>query len=204
MIDNHYFSNIGYYIYLLKNKKVVLNPNYPYQKGWFGNKCEVVGANGVHSLSVPLLGGRNQKAVFKDVKIAYHQPWQLQHYKTLLSCYGNSPYFNHYKNEVEKLFSTRFEKLFDLNIHIAKTMLRLLKCDTEIVVQNESLEITTIIFSKKHIAQNPVFNDSGIRYPQVFEDRLGFVANLSILDLLFCMGPQAKNLLLKYSSCEAE
>lgn len=196
IFDNQYFANINYYKILLKNDTIDLCSNTKYQKGWNSNKCSVVGPNGSIHLSVPIDGGRNQDILYKDVKIAYTQNWQQQHYRTLLSCYGNSPYFNYYKNEIEEIYKLKFEKLFDFNLHILKMVLRLLKSDIEICITEEFVTGQEIIFSKKHIASNLHLNTNTIQYPQVFEDKLGFTPNLSILDLLFCMGPQAKKILI--------
>ncbi len=195
MIDNHYFGNINYYNILSKNKNIVINPDFAYQKGWLSNKCSIVGANGIIDLSVPLLGGRNQKTAYKDVKIAYTQNWQQQHFRAIKSCYGNAPYFDFYLPVFEKIFTQKFERLFDLNIHILEKMIHLLKLDLKIEIVDTPFEIAEILFTKANIQQNQELNNSKIVYPQVFEDRLGFVPNLSIIDLVMCMGPQAKELL---------
>lgn len=196
--DNQYFSNINYYIILLNTQNPTFCPNIPYQKGWFGNKCSIVGANGMIHLSIPLSGGRNQKSINKDVKIAYDQNWMAQHLKTIKSCYGNAPYFHHYYPIIEKLLIKKQEWLFDLNVEITETVLKLLQAAVrKITICEIPLPLEELIFSKKYINKNPHLNKSNIRYPQVFEDRLGFVANLSIIDLLMCMGPQAKEILLQ-------
>jgi len=197
-IDNHYFANINYYKIVFYNKILEINPNILYQKAWFGNKCSIIGANGIINLSVPLLGGRGQKTLFKDVKIAYHQNWQQQHLRAIASCYGNAPYFNHYYPFFQKVYSQKFEMLFDLNFYILENVIKLLKASTTITIINATTLSGEILFSKKNINENPDFDNSNFIYPQVFEDRLGFVPNLSIIDLLMCMGPQAKSLLLKH------
>ena len=194
-IDNHYFANINYCKNLFNVKNVHFCPEISYHKGWFSNKCTIIGANGTINLSVPLLGGRNQKSLYKDVKIAYDTPWQQQHLRAIRSCYGNAPYFSYYQPIFEKILNTRFEKLFELNIHIVETLVKLLKLEVEIGFLATPILPNQVIFSKKHIQENPEFNQPTIKYPQVFEDRRGFVSNLSIIDLLMCMGPQTKTIL---------
>jgi hypothetical protein len=198
IFDNQYFSNITYYKILLNNRKPVIGSNLMYQKGWFGNKCSIIGANGIINLSIPLQGGRNQKAINKDVKIAYEQNWVAQHLKTIKSCYGNAPYFNHYYPIIEKLLLKKQEYLFELNIESTETILKLLKAEVrKIAISEISPSNIEVIFSKQHIQNNPHFWNTNIHYSQVFEDRLGFVANLSIIDLLMCMGPQSREILLQ-------
>ncbi len=199
LYDNQYFANINYYKSLFNTKNIVLPTNLMYQKGWFNNKCSIVGANGIINLSVPLLGGRDQKTKLKDVKIAYHQNWQLQHLRAIASCYGNAPYFNHYYPFFQKLYSTQFESLFEINIYVLENVVKFLKSDIKVSVSDTPIQHHEIIFTKKNIAENPLTQIKTIKYPQVFEDRLGFVPNLSIIDLLMCMGPQSKNILLQLS-----
>ncbi len=193
MIDLQYFGNINYFNILLKNKNIELCPNNLYQKGWFGNKTVIIGANGTISLSIPLLGGRNQKTLYKDVKIAYDQSWRLQHQKAIFSCYGNAPFFDYYKFEVENIFKQEYKYLFDLNIFIMEKMLKLLKSNGDITISQDEIKPQDVLCSKQYFQLHP--HPCSIKYPQVFEDRNGFIENLSILDILFCTGTQAKDLL---------
>lgn len=194
IIDLHYFGNINYFNILLKNNFVHFNTNYQYQKGWFGNKTVITGANGPIILSTPLLGGRNQKSLYKDVKIAYDQPWRQQHKKAITSCYGNAPFYDYYIYFIENLFQQKFDYLIDLNIYIFEHLIKLLKVKVDFKISDETQNTRNcIVGSKQYFEENkslPV-----IVYPQVFEDRNAFAENLSILDLLFCAGPQSKELL---------
>lgn len=195
MIDIHYFGNINYFKNIIKNKNVILPTNLYYQKGWYNNKCVIIGSNGVIKLSIPIEGGRNQKQAIGDVKISYAENWRQQHKKTIFSCYGNSPFFEFYKYEFEDIFSQRFEKLFDFNLYITQKMLRLIKVDTICEPQLvDNLLSKNVSCSQQNLALSsyPILS---IKYQQVFEDRNGFVENLSIIDLLFCCGTQAKQLL---------
>lgn len=194
IFDLQYFGNINYFNILLKNDNIIFNINEQYQKGWFANKTTITGANGPITLSTPLLGGRNQKSLYKDVKIAYDQPWRQQHKKAIFSCYGNAPFFDYYNYFIENLFQQKFEYLIDLNLHIFELLIKLLKTKIGFSI-NEDLPTTQdyAIGSKKYSEENQ--SQPKIIYPQVFEDRNGFIDNLSILDLLFCTGPQAKELL---------
>jgi hypothetical protein len=192
--DLQYFGNINYFNILLKIDAITFNTSCLYQKGWFGNKTVITGANGTIVLSTPLLGGRNQKSVYKDVKIAYDQPWRQQHKKAILSCYGNAPYFDYYYFFIENLFQQKFEYLVDLNLHIFEQLIKLLKVKIDFnLLDDVNYSKENIIGSKKYFQENQFQHN--ITYPQVFEDRNGFIENLSIIDLLFCTGPQANNLI---------
>lgn len=197
-IDLHYIGNIKYYKNIIILNRINFALNAPYLKGGNANKCTIVGANGLLNLSIPLVGGRNQKALNGSLQISYEQDWQTQHLKSIQSCYGNAPFFDYYYPIFEQLIMTRFEKLYQLNLEITNKILKLLKVNNSINIDTETIiNPKEILFSKLYFKENPQLNDSNIPYPQVFEDRLGFVSNLSIIDLLMCLGPEAKNYLQK-------
>ncbi len=194
-IDNHYFLNYNYFKLLIKYNTVALLPNKEYSKGWFTNKCTIVGANGIINLSVPLLGGRNQKSLIKDVKIAYEENWRQQHLRSIRSCYGNAPYFDYYYPIFQKIYAQEFEQLFDLNLFILKEVLLILKVDIKIDINNNLISAEDILFTKSNTTKKITLYPTETKYPQVFEDRLGFTPNLSIIDLIMCMGPQSRAIL---------
>jgi hypothetical protein len=82
----------------------------------FRNRCQIVGAEGVIDLSIPLVRGRDQKALMKDVRISSAQPWQSQHWKTIVSCYSRSPWFEFYRDELEGLYRKQWNFLLDWNL----------------------------------------------------------------------------------------
>ncbi len=194
-IENHYFINYNFVKLLINTSTITLLPNKPYSKGWFTNKCTIVGANGIINLSVPLLGGRNQKSLHKDVKIAYEENWRQQHLRSIRSCYGNAPYFDYYYPIFQKIYNQKFESLFDLNLFILKEVVLILKMDINIDINENLISNEDVLFTKSNVTKNLSLYSGEIKYPQVFEDRLGFTQNLSIIDLLMCMGPQSKALL---------
>jgi hypothetical protein len=174
----------------------------------FRNRCQIAGGEGVINLNIPLEKGRDQKARMKDVRIAGAQPWQAQHWKTILSCYSRSPWFEFYRDEIEELYKTRFEFLVDWNLACFKWSLKQLRLAVEVSLTDRYQPVYTpeegADWRGKFLPKNRVA-DSGmltavtpadrvsvpIRYRQVFEERAGFLPGLSILDLLFCEGKEA-------------
>lgn len=165
-----------------------------YRKMSFRNRFVVAGSNGIIPLSVPLVMGRNQKLPFKNVRISYQQNWQLMHWRTLTSCYNRSPFFEYYKNDVEAFFAKQWVFLFDWNLAILNWLQKILNFPAEIIVSEQIPEDTEDL-REKWLPKNFQKGDLEIRYPQVFESKIGFQKNLSILDLLFNMGPHAANVL---------
>lgn len=178
-----------------------------YEKMSFRNSYTLVGANGVARLSVPLVNGRNQRIPYSTVRIDNSQRWQQLHWKTIVSAYNRSPWFEFYQLDLKPLYEQPYEHLVEWNLAGLKWVLKQLKWKGEMEVVETPLEKfentnSNIDLSVCHDLRT-VFaprNISGrlphmMKYNQVFEDRLGFIPYTSILDLLFCEGPNAKNIL---------
>jgi hypothetical protein len=201
LIDNQYFPILTWFNPLYLNGHIIISSFEPYPKMTFRNRAVVAGSNGLVNLSVPLIKGRNQKTSFREVRICNDEKWQMNHWRTLTSCYNKSPYFEFYKESVEKFFARQHEFLFDLNLTILHWLKEVLKFPAELKIagevsgdfsKGEVIDLTT-----RWLPKNFQKEPSGIIYPQVFEDRIGFQSNLSILDMLFNIGPQAGSLLFK-------
>lgn len=195
MFDIHYFGNINYYYTLLKPKAIEFATLLPYQKGWFNNKCVIASSNGPLNLSIPLLGGRNQHIALKDVRIAYHQNWRRQHLRAIETCYRNAPFFEFYFFKFEQLFENEFEYLIDFNIASFKLVSSILKIDQPIVFNDACTDPKQVQMSKKYNKTSEVLDMSFLKYEQVFENSIGFLKNISIIDLIFCAGTRSNQLL---------
>ncbi len=199
IIDSQYFGCVNYHSSLFNctNTKIERCDNF--KKMTFRNRCTIVGSNGLVSLTIPVVGGRNKKQLMQDVKIDYTQGWQNQHIKTICSCYGKAPFFEHYRDGVVKLLKWQPIFLFDFNFEILIWLKKILQLTNEIVVTENFIsnyEVINIVDNRnKYLPKNFQLKKSSIIYPQVFEEKIGFQTNLSILDMLFCEGPNAKNLL---------
>lgn len=191
IVDLQYFSPYIFFSTLSKCSHCVFDQYEHFQKMSFRNRCTLLGGNGPIILSVPIEGGRNLRAAVKDVRIRNSENWQDRHWKTIMSCYNKSPWFMHYADELGELFSQRFEFLLDWNLECFGWVADKLSITTSWSLSESYLEkydpeeyldwrngLLPATINKKF--------SSSPRYPQVFEDRFGFVPNLSVLDLLFC------------------
>jgi hypothetical protein len=164
----------------------------------FRNRTLVAGANGVIVLSVPLQNGRDQKRLMKEVRIDNGKKWQAQHWKSIESSYNRSPWFDHYRDELAHLYQSRFEFLMDWNRACFEwTQQRIgLPSDFSFTENyREHYEDDSHIDRRNKILPKNFRDFDPVKYRQVFEERLGFFPNLSILDLLFCEGKRARELL---------
>jgi hypothetical protein len=175
--------------------ELVLEQHEHYQKRSLRNKCIIANSHGIQCLTIPLKKGKHEQQPINEVQISYQDKWQRNHLQSIQSAYGKSPYFDHYYQEIEDLYSQTTVFLFEFNLniihyfcsrlHLANPSLSL-DFKPQDIWKDESSKITVANFQEF----GPVPS-----YSQVFEDRLGFLANLSILDLLFCCGPAATTLL---------
>lgn len=193
-----YAGNIFYYKTLLKNNgQVILDVQEHFVKQSYRNRAEIHGANGKLSLIIPL-EKRNQRTPMKDVKIAYEQDWQKHHWKSLQSAYRSSPYFEFYEHYFKPFYTkdNRYTYLLDFNIDIMHAVFKVLNIEVEYTKSLEYKEVVGVDYRK--LISPKIKNDVMLSTPynQVFEDRNGFIPNLSVFDLIFNEGPNAINHIL--------
>lgn len=191
-----YFPPVQYFTKLIENSNITLEVCENYQKQSYRNRCNIYGANGIITLIVPILKGRSLRLPLKEMRISYEMKWQKQHFKSIESAYINSPYFEFYIDDLRFIWSKEFKYLFDLNYEILSVLIKLI--DIQNVILNETSsyveKITDMpdfrysIHPKVSYKSDPSFIPQ--YYQQVFSERFGFQANLSILDLLFQKGPE--------------
>ena len=198
IIGNQYFSPISLFSALMRCTHIVFEQYDAHQKMSFRNRCIIAGANGPIQLSVPLEGGRNQKLISRELKISPRYKWQDQHWKSIRSSYNKSPWFEYYSEELDAFYRTHYQNLFEWNLDIFKWIIVKLNLNVQISVTNsykkkyssdEYLDLRNQILPRNyHLFSNP-------EYQQVFMDKIGFIHNISILDLLLCEGKYARELL---------
>ena len=206
IIEAQYFPPIEYFKQLFQFPHVVIEAHENYQKGSYRNRCHIANSTGIQVLSVPLRKGKNAKQPIREVAIAYDMDWQKQHWQSIRTAYGSAPFWEHYAPQLEPFFLKKWDYLFDLNIAILETFLKILKLKNTVNVSfstDYEINFTTkeIIDTPSGVRQDGVdlrnkilHNKSdfqGEKYAQLFQERTGFLPNLSILDLVFCTGPQA-------------
>lgn len=171
-----------------------------YVKRSYRNKCSILSANGVMALTVPLSRSSSDDAdlthaAMKDLKVSYDDNWRHVHWQSLVSAYNMSPFFEYYEDDIKPLFERKFDYLVDLNAEAMDIVNRLLMMDdvtinvseTYIPAQTVELDLRNQITPKTHLND---FNQK--EYYQVFSEKYGFQPNLSILDLLFNLGPESR------------
>jgi hypothetical protein len=191
-----YNGPINYYARLVRESEVVLEQYDSYLKQTYRNRCMIMGPNGLMTLSIPVIHKHGVKPLLKDVQIDYDSNWNKNHWKSLVASYASSPYFEYLSDELAPFYEKKFSFLIDLNHQLTNFILQQLGKAIAVKRSENFTEIVGVqdpryfIHPKKSQAKlDPGFLPEA--YHQVFADRLGFRSNLSILDLLFNVGPAA-------------
>ncbi len=203
LIDYQYFGTVNYYKMLFSFKYIEFEEYEYYQKGSFRNRTIIPGANGLIPLSVPLQNGRDQRSLFKDIKIAYKENWILQHTRALDACYMRAPFYEFYRDGLFSILGSQEEYLMDLDRNLIQWVLKMMKAKLTMNFTNHYQKDPgpdTMDGRNQFLPNKAISVDDQIKYGQVFEDRIGFQANMSILDLLFCNGPASAGLLIDSNS----
>ena len=172
-----------------------------YVKQSYRNRCYILGPNKIQTLSVPIHRGSG-KVPTREVRIANESQWKNNHWRSLASAYGKAPFFAFFADDIRAILYQPFNYLIDLNLALLTKCLELLMWDISVSIWPDSMPYATEmnvsdhrgkISAKKRLSENDQFKS--IRYIQAFGK--DFVPNLSIIDLLFCVGPQAGNIILR-------
>ena len=188
LLECENFPCIAWYKMFLRNENIQIEQHEYFVRKSFRNRTVIAGPNGLITLSIPLKGGRNQKNVMKDIEISYDENWQTVHWKTIESCYRRSPYFEYYAEDIKMLFEKKHHFLVDYNIQCLQLVNQLLQVKKELVLTEkyEKIPIDTWVDARNVFDENTDMQLPS--YIQVFQDRIGFKSNISILDMLFCDG----------------
>ncbi|MFM2268193.1 MAG: hypothetical protein RL757_1634 [Bacteroidota bacterium] len=201
ILTTQYFPCLEYFSHFYRTETVEIEQFEHFQKGSYRNRCHIATANGVLALSVPLQRGKHSQLPIREVKISNDAAWQRLQWRTLYSAYGNAPFWEHYAPHIEPFFLKKYDFLWDLNQEIIEKCLKILKIDAE------KLQLTQNWLSNAEYTGGGDFRDqispkkeslaAHQKYGQVFEEKNGFLPNLSLLDALFCIGaPRTKEILI--------
>jgi len=200
LFSTAYFAPIQYYAHLRQSTNPLIESCEHFIKQTYRNRCIVATANGLMPLSLPIDKSNSEKSDIRDVKISDHGHWQHLHWNSIESAYNSSPFFEYYADDLRPFFENKPGFLFDFNEAIRVKICELLEISGEVNYTREFIkegetptgwqDFRGIIHPKKNpLEVDPTFIPKP--YYQVFNHKFGFQPNLSILDLLFNMGPES-------------
>lgn len=202
VLTTAYFPPVEYFFAIASSGKAVIEQCEFYQKQSYRNRCRILSASGPEALSVPVVKETTLSRPIREMKVDYDEPWLQVHKRALDAAYNSSPFYLYYKDEIMEVLDSRPTFLFDLNTKLLELLLQMagVKADisfTEDFAKDWGEGDFRELIHPKHKGENLLQTYKKEKtYYQVFSDRLGFVPNLSILDLLFNEGPNSISFLL--------
>ena len=195
LLVTSYWPNLHYFFYVLNASIINIEQFDNYSKQSYRNRTQILSANGVLNLSIPIKKNKSEK-VINSIEISYKEDWQKNHWRAITSAYKNSPYFDFFEEDLKVFYSKKYNLLIDYNTDQLKFIIKVLKQkkNIQLTKQYESnpesvIDLRTIIHPKQsYLSDKLVANKLDQSYYQTFENKISFTPNLSILDLLFNKG----------------
>lgn len=198
LLSTAYFAPIQHFCKQLQYNSVWVEQWENYAKQSYRNRCNILGANGLLTLSVPVVKATNKKILTKDVRISYDTNWQKLHQKGIESAYKSSPFYEYYFDDIAPFLNKKWDFLFDFNMQINATICDILEIENRLTPTADFIPVNNTDFLDFRTSIHPKLSksktDSSFQpatYTQVFSNKLDFVPNLSILDLIFNLGPES-------------
>jgi hypothetical protein len=192
LFSTAYLPPVEYFAHIKNSGELFIEREENYIKQSYRNRCYILSADGPQILTVPVYTGSFHKTPVKDIRIDYSKRWQQIHTGALISSYNSSPYFQYYFDPFERIIQSNYKFLLDLNMDLLVAILKILKIETKIFFTtdfepvNKTKDDLRYMISPKKKSFYPAKE-----YTQVFRTVNGFIPGLSIVDLVFNMGPES-------------
>lgn len=191
-----YFGSIDYFKALSQHDNVVIEVKEHYPKQTYRNRCDIVGANGILSLSIPTERPNGSKTPTDRILMPLTENWRARHWRSIQNAYSSAPYFDYYGMEIEELIMCDDSKLIPYNTRITERIIEWLDLETKLsfskefqpAIQNDP----RLVLAKKDASLDTI----KAPYIQVFHNSMKFRSSLSILDAILCEGPIARKLII--------
>ena len=199
LLATTYFGPVQWYQKLNRADCAYIECYDSYRKQTFRNRCVIATTNGLQALTIPVERPESglHSTLIKDLRISDHGNWRHLHWHALMSAYSESPFFEYYADDIRPFFEKKWDFLYDFNMEACQTVGLLLDIHPNILytshyIKKEDLPEDILDFREAIDPKHPAVDADFVprRYYQVFERKIGFQPNLSILDLLFNMGPE--------------
>ncbi len=209
IVTSAYLGPIKYYSVFANFENIIVEQFDTYTKQTYRNRCSIMAANGKLSLSIPVEKVSGARQTVNQVCIDYATRWQKNHWRSIYSAYNSSPFFEYYAPDFARFYEKRWKYLIDFNMELHYYIMEELGIDCNYALSDsfsfdfDGSDFREVISPKTDTAL-PGFTFHTIEYTQTFSERLGFVPDLSIIDLLFNLGPEALYLLENWGRCNKQ
>lgn len=199
LIPTAYLPPVSYLGAVLQAGSVVMEYFETYQKQTCRNHCVIYGPNGRQVLSVPVSKVNGNHTLTRDIRISGQRGWQQIHWRSIETAYNNSPFFLYYRDYLEPFYFKNHPYLIDLNLDLLQSLFQMLNAKVGISFTTKFETHPDGVTDCRQTAVSKHFTSAFNipHYHQVFEPSHGFLTNLSALDLIFNLGPEAISYLQK-------
>ena len=191
LIHPTYFPSISHYVAIIQADSVTFEMEDNFQKQTNRNRMYIYSPNGVQLLNISVKHSKDKHQKYKDVRIENDFGWQKNHFKSLEAAYRTSPFFEYFEDDFRPLFEKKHEFLMDLNLEIFELVNDSLGINIQPQKTTEFFHEVPDYIDFRHLANGKKDTTQIEEYTQVFNEKHGFINNLSILDLLFNEGRYA-------------
>lgn len=191
-----YLPPIAAFVHLSHENIIHLELSENYVKGTFRNTAQIAGPNGKQLLKVPVKKLKN--GLMSEVKISNDENWRRIHLRSIETAYGTAPFFEYYIGEIQMIYKVNYEYLWELNLAFIKFIINKLQLNIAVEI-NQDVSVDREINNRYNLMNalgskiSQVDHSPLKPYPQVFEYKYGWQNDLSILDLIMCLGPMGKS-----------
>jgi hypothetical protein len=190
LIHPTYFPSISHFVALTQSERITFETADNFQKQTNRNRTYIYSPNGIQLLNIPVKHSKLSHQKTKDIQIENDFEWQKQHFKSLEAAYRSSPFFEYFEDDIRPIFEKKHTYLLDLNFETLDFILKSMRLKLEYETTTEYFQEvnTTIITDFRELANGKKDTSQFESYTQVFDDKHGFINNLSVLDVLFNEG----------------
>ncbi|WP_413999178.1 WbqC family protein [Flavobacterium sp. W1B] len=190
LLHPSYFPSISHFAAIIQADKLVFEVEDNFQKQTNRNRTYIYSPNGIQLLNIPIRHSKLGHQKTKEIQIENDSDWQKQHFKSLEAAYRSSPFFEYFEDDIRPFFEKKHTFLLDLNFETLEIISKCLRMKFDFETTTEYFHETDPkeILDFRFLANGKKDNSSFETYPQVFDDKHGFINNLSVLDLLFNEG----------------
>ncbi|WKL45854.1 WbqC family protein [Flavobacterium pectinovorum] len=190
-----YFPSISHFAVMAQSENITFEMEDNFQKQTNRNRTYIYSPNGIQLLNIPVKHCKEAHQKTRDVLIENEFDWQKQHFKSLEAAYRSSPFFEFFEDDIRPIFEKKYTLLMDLNMEVLDIVTKCLRMKLEFSKTTEYFHDAENNSDFRYLANGKKDTNSFEKYPQVFDDKHGFINNLSVLDLLFNEGKFAMDYL---------
>lgn len=197
LIHPTYFPSVSHFAAMVQADSITFEAEDNFQKQTNRNRMYIYSPNGVQLLNIPVKHSKERHQKTKDIRIEDAFDWQKQHFKSLEAAYRTSPFFEYFEDDLAPIFQKKHTFLMDLNFEAMEIVSDCLGFDFSYKKTTEYFHEATDFSDFRALANGKKDTYEFDSYTQVFEEKHGYLNNLSILDLLFNEGRYAMDYLKK-------